>query len=185
MMKKSIWIIPMPQRKSTAKASMGLKEIIQLMMVMIIIVVLTAVLTNVIDTMIGEESTASENNMLELGKQIEKMEADDTKNMPIFIEEKKFVIGFNMQVDKLDLSSCGISISVAKPFKCQNNPCICLCETDKKKGCKEEICYLLDDKLKLRGGTQCPYLFVNGNKDPQTVYLHKLQDEARVCSTKC
>lgn len=173
--------------RDTARANMGLKEVVEIALVVLALIVLTVVLKAVTEVIFDEEEDASQNNMEELGRQLEKMEAGATKTMPIYVKEDLFIVGFNLDDTNLDLSSCGIDIPLAKPpVACRNKACVCLCNKEgDHPGCVGEVCYAFDDKIKLQGGTECQYLFVNGNKDPQTVYLHRLEDEARVCQSEC
>jgi hypothetical protein len=116
------------RRNKRAGLNISLSTVIDLVLVTLALLVLYTIYVMLVRVMNGnpENDTATKNNFQELASQMNSMQDGQTKEVPVFIDQKWFVVGFKKE-DGLINPQCGQKDKIMKrPSGCIG-PCVCLC----------------------------------------------------------
>jgi len=156
-----------------------LETIINLVLVTMALLVLFGIFKG-LTSLFTNKDEASINNLNELANLVENLEKGDTKEMPIYVKEEKFIVGFGSTITLVP-AQCDLEKQVKKPIDCGTRPCLCLCEDDE---CDKKTCKTFDGNFEFKGDP-CQSAVIIGQKKPQTVFLRKRADEFLICTQKC
>ncbi len=152
----------------------------------------------------GEEGASSYRNFDTLYDNLDKASIY-LKNAPynIYLDKGFMVVGFNKDEQSLSgkCEKVGIGdVNINKPLACKTDACLCMCIWEQhgdslecslshEISCKTFDYDVMFDNGKFEDESVCDFPVIVGEKDPQLVFLSKLEGEDetvfRICPEKC
>jgi hypothetical protein len=161
-------------RKADLHITLG--TLIDLIMVTAALLVLFFIYLGVMNIINGnpDKDVATMNNFQELVTQINSMDANKPTEIPLYINEGWFVIGFQKDIGQYAptiVCTPGIKSIIQKPASCSAN-CLCLCSI--KDSCiKNAQCKTIEGDFTFQPTGGCSFAVIMGAKKVQSVSLYK------------